>query len=178
MFDEFPQLETETLILREIHLADAKDIFMLYSDSEVVKYHDMEVFKNIERTEKLINRWGDRFQEQQAIRWGIAKKTDNVIIGTCGYSWQRIAFCAEVGYELAKAHWRQGIMTEALNAMMDFGFEKMELNRIQAMVMLGNTPSMNLLKKIGFKEEGLLRDYGFWKGNLKMFSLLRKDRYR
>ena len=84
----------------------------------------------------------------------------------------------EIGYELAKAHWRQGIMTEALFAVIEFGFQAIALNRIEAMVMLENTASFKLLQKLGFLEEGILREYGYWKGqfhDLRIFSLLKKD---
>jgi ribosomal-protein-alanine N-acetyltransferase len=178
MFEEFPEIETENLILRQIQLSDAEDVFNFYSDQEVVKYHDVEAFTSIERTESLIKRWQQGFQNQQRMRWGITEKQNNIIIGTCGYSFSKNYLCAEIGYELAKKYWRQGIMLEAIRNIMKFGFQKMEVNRIQATVMLENTPSMNLLLKLGFQEEGILREYGFWKRqfhDIKMFSLLKKD---
>ncbi len=177
-FDKFPQLETENIILRQIKSSDAEAIFQFFSDVDVLKYHNIEVFFNIERAVRLIYHWDDRFLSRKGIRWGITRKGDNTIIGTCGYRfWGKPLFCAEIGYELKKDYWRQGIMSDALKTIIKFGFES-QLNRIEATVMLKNTPSMSLLGKLGFIEEGILREYGFWKEqfhDLKIFSLLKKD---
>ncbi len=179
MLEEFPQLETENLFLREIKLSDAEAVFQFFSDDEVLKYHDVEAFVSVEQAQMLINSLHERFKNKWGIRWGIAKKDDNMIIGTCGYGgWVKNSLRAGIGYELAKPYWHQGIMTEALSAMLKFGFEKMELNRIEATVMLDNIASMKLLEKLGFIDEGILREYGYWKGefhDLKMFSLLKRD---
>lgn len=179
MFDEFPKLETENLFLREIKSSDTEALFNFFSDKDVLKYHDAEPFSSIQRATRLINNWHERFSSRQGIRWGIAKKENNIIIGTCGYRFfGKPLFCAEVGYELTKNYWRQGIMSEALTAIIKFGFENLDLNRIEATVMLENLASMNLLKKMGFIEEGILREFGFWKGefhDLKILSLLKSD---
>lgn len=179
MIYKFPQLESENLILREIKLSDAEAIYRIFSDRQVLKYHDVEAFKSIEEARYLIYNLSESFREKEVIRWGIAKKEDNVIIGTCGYSgWNKNRLRAEIGYELLPSYWRQGIMTKALCAAIGYGFEKMQLNRIEATVMLSNIASIELLRKLGFQEEGILKERGFWKGNfhdLKMFALLKKD---
>ncbi|WP_414620719.1 GNAT family N-acetyltransferase [Calothrix sp. CCY 0018] len=179
MLSQFPELETKNLVLRQVNQSDAEAVYQLFSDEEVLKYHDLEALTNLEQAKELINSFDEKFHSQQMIRWGIAKKEDNVIIGTCGYhNWVKNHFCAEIGYELSQAYWRKRIMTEALSAMIKFGFEKMELNRIQATVMLENIASMQLLEKLGFVPEGILREYGFCKGefhDLKMFALLKKE---
>ncbi|MEM1395135.1 MAG: GNAT family protein [Cyanobacteria bacterium P01_H01_bin.150] len=166
-------------MLREVKKSDVNAIFKHFSDKEVLKYHDLEALTNLEQAKELIKSFYEKFHNQQMIRWVIAKKENNTIIGTCGFhNWFQKSFQAEIGYELSQAYWRKGIMTEALTAIIKFGFEKMELNRIAATVMLENTASMKLLKKLGFVEEGILRDYGFWKGefhDLKMFALLKKE---
>lgn len=179
MLYKFPCLKSENLILREIKLSDAEAIYRIFSDPQVLKYHDVETFKTIEEAKFLIYNLSESFREQEVIRWGIVKKAENIIIGTCGYSgWNKNRLRAEIGYELSPACWGQGIMTKALGAVIKYGFEKMQLNRIEATVMLPNIASMKLLRKLGFQEEGILRERGFWKGNfhdLKMFALLRKD---
>jgi [ribosomal protein S5]-alanine N-acetyltransferase len=173
----FPKLETPRLILRQAYLSDAKTIFEILSDAEVTKYHDLSPPTSLSQVEWLINQRAKRFQAKQGIRWGIAHKSNNVVIGSCGYRYKSPTL-AEVGYELAQPYWRQGIMSEALNAIIQFGFQTIGLQRIEAMVMLENTASSELLKKLGFIEEGILRDYGFWKGqfhDLRLFSLLKQD---
>jgi ribosomal-protein-alanine N-acetyltransferase len=175
--DGFPRLETKRFSLRAITLADTQAMFRVWSDEEVMQYHDLEPPKYVEQVQGLIHRWAVRFNSRQGIRWGIVRKTDNVLIGSCGYRYKD-AFVAELGYELAKAYWRQGVMTEALKAIVVFGFETLNLNRIEARVMLENNASTQLLKKLGFQQEGILREYGYWKGqfhDLRLFSLLKRD---
>jgi ribosomal-protein-alanine N-acetyltransferase len=179
VFIEFPQLETESLILREIRPSDAEAIFHIYADDDVTQYLDSETATSLEQAKFIIRRRAELFKNKQRVRWGIARKDNNVIIGSCGYAqWIQNASRAEIGYELAKAYWRKGIMTEALTAIIKFGFQKMKLNRIEAMTMVENKTSAKVLKKLGFLEEGILREYGFWKEqfhDLKLFSLLNKD---
>ncbi|MFN6570248.1 GNAT family protein [Dendronalium sp. ChiSLP03b] len=176
-FNNFPQLTTENLILRETTLADAPAVFQIFADDKVTKYHDLETATSLEQIQLLIERRMERFKNQQGIRWGIARKEDNVIIGSCGYGIKN-RFQAEIGYELARGYWRKGLMTEALKAIINWGFHQLDLNRIEAFVMLENTASIKLLENLKFVEEGLLREYGFWKGqfhDLKIFSLLKRD---
>lgn len=85
---------------------------------------------------------------------------------------------AEIGYEISGEYRRQGLMTEVLDAVIRFGFEVMELNRIQAIVVSNNLPSVKLLSKLGFSEEGVLREYEFHReqfADLRLFSLLRRE---
>ncbi|KAF3886691.1 MULTISPECIES: GNAT family N-acetyltransferase [Nostocales] len=176
-FQNFPRIETKNLILRETKLADAEEVFQIFASDDVTKYHDVETATHVEQAQFLIERRAQRFQNKQAIRWGIARKEDNIIIGSCGYGIKN-RFQVEIGYELAREHWRKGIMTEALGAIIKWGFQELDINRIEAMVLVENIASIKLLEKLGFLQEGLLREYGFWKGkfhDLKLFSLLRKD---
>lgn len=175
--DNFPQLETEKLILRAAVPSDAEALFRVFSDEEVTRYHDIETVTELQQIDRLISRWAERFRTQSGIRWGIAQKQDNTLIGSCGYRYVN-PFTAEIGYELAKTHWRQGIMTDALEAVIRFGFEQQNLNRIEATVLPDNIASIKLLRKLSFIEEGTLREYGYWKNqfhDLKMFSLLKKE---
>jgi [ribosomal protein S5]-alanine N-acetyltransferase len=176
--ETFPQLETKNLVLRRMYATDAEAVFQIFADDEITTFYDLDTFTHIDQATKLIERQADRFERKEGIRWGIARKGDNLIIGTCGYVFVKPSFQAGLGYDLARSYWRQGLMTEALSAILRFGFERMELNRIQALVMLGNTASIHLLRKLRFEEEGILREYGFFKGkfhDLRCFSMLKKD---
>jgi ribosomal-protein-alanine N-acetyltransferase len=180
VFQAFPHLETERLILRRLHLTDAESLFAILADEEVTKFYDDEAFTEISQAREQIRAWADGFDERRCIRWGIARREDEIIIGTCGYygfhEWHRRG---SIGYELARSCWRQGIMTEALDAIIGYGFREVGLNRIQAVAMPGNKGSEKLLEKLGFRIEGVLREYENWgkKGyvDVLMFSLLRYD---
>ena len=170
----FPQLETERLLLRETTLQDAEAIFAVFSDSSVTQFHNLDTFTSIEEAIALIVRRAKRFERGIGIRWGIARKQDNVMIGSCGFTWNPQEQSAEIGYELASTFWKQGIMTEAVYTILQFGFEKMGLRFVVAQVMLDNIASKKLLEKLGFQSQGVLKQYGFFKGqfhDLEQFVL-------
>ena len=121
------------------------------------------------------------YQKRRGFRWIITLKGDERPIGTLGYyKWSPSAsYQAEMGYDLEKQHWGEGIMTEAMMAVIDFGFEKMELNRIEVFIMPRNKRSIRMIKNLGFKKEGVLRQRYFDEfGNFAddaLFSMLRSD---
>jgi ribosomal-protein-alanine N-acetyltransferase len=179
VFDEFPEIETENLILREILPDDAEAIFRIFSDDEVTRYYDLSTYTTIEQAYELIDFFDESFELERAIRWGITRKSDGLLVGTCGYVWLR-TYRGEIGYELARPYWRQGIMTEAVDAIVDFGFRELGLNRIEALTMVDNAASVALLRKVGFVQEGILRQHDYFKGkfhDMRLFALLRDDYY-
>jgi len=119
------------------------------------------------------------FEHGLGYRWGIARKDDDQLIGTCGfYLWDKEVRKAEIGYDLEPRCWGQGIMTEALGEMLRFGFEEMDLNRIQVKTAPWNERSMRLVRRLGFRKEGVLRDNFVFKGELQddvLFSLLKRE---
>ncbi|MGR6543811.1 bis(5'-nucleosyl)-tetraphosphatase (symmetrical) YqeK [Paenibacillus tundrae] len=179
LMSTFPELETERFILRQITHDDAKDIFQTFSLDEVTKYYDVESFTNIEQAEQLIQTWHQRFENKQAIRWGIALKSDNRVVGTCGFhGWVKNHHKAAIGYELTPQFWRQGVMTEVLGKIMEYGFDTLELNRIEAFVEPENVGSRRVLEKVGFQAEGLLKDNYYWKNRFVdnvIYALIKKD---
>jgi [ribosomal protein S5]-alanine N-acetyltransferase len=175
---KFPQLETRNLILREMRPADAAAVFQIFADDEVTRYYDLATLTSIEQASQLIARQAERFTQQAGLRWGITQKGHDTVIGTCGYMFHKPSFRAELGYDLAQPYWGCGIMSEALQAIIRFGFEKLAVNRFQALVMPGNVASVKLLQKLGFQEEGVLREYAHFKEashDLHCFSLLKKE---
>ena len=178
VFSRFPQLETERLILRDLNAEDAPHIFRIFSDEQVTHYYDLDTFGDLRQAEELVDRFKQRFDKGIGLRWAIVEREHpDVVVGTCGYNiWIQPSARAVFGYELARPYWRRGIMTEALEAVIDFGFERMALNRIEAVVFLENVASHRLLEKLGFEREGVLRQYEFLKGrfvDMIMYSLLR-----
>ncbi len=179
VFTSFPEIETENLLLREILPADREAIFAIFSDPAVTRYYDLQTMRELREADELIDFFDESFELERAIRWGVARKTDDVLVGTCGYVWLR-QFRGEIGYELSSRHWRQGIMHEALDAILEFGFDALDLNRIEALVMIDNVESSRLLRSLGFQEEGVLRQHDFFKGafhDMRLYAILRSDYY-
>jgi ribosomal-protein-alanine N-acetyltransferase len=174
----FPELQTANLRLRELVPTDAEAVYRLFADEEVTRYYDLDSFHDIRQATELISRQRTRFERGEIIRWGIAQRENNKVIGTVGYVFKPPNAQGGIGYDLARPYWRKGFMSEALHLVIHYGFSSLKLNRIQALVLPGNTASAGLLAKLGFREEGLLRDYAFFKGrynDMLCFALLRRD---
>ncbi|MEM7581185.1 MAG: GNAT family N-acetyltransferase [Mastigocoleus sp.] len=181
MLSDFPILKTSRLILRAIHISDAQLVHRNLSDYQTIIYSNTVEPPSLEKVQKMIEKWQQGFTKQQVIRWGITIKGEDAIIGSCGYkkiikNHRR----AEIGYEIFAEYRRQGIISEALNAIIQFGFKVIELTLIEATVNCNNLASISLLNKLGFIEEGVLREYEFQQDkftDLKLFSLRQKDLY-
>ena len=145
----FPLLETERLVLRQLERKDAKDSFLFLADEETMRFYDPP-FTQFEQAEKSILRHQKRFTDREAIRWGITLKGEDKVVGNCGYSWDADNFNAALSYILAKAYWHRGIMSEALAAILQFGFDSCLLHRIEAQVALPNHASCTGVKKTWF----------------------------
>lgn len=175
----FPQIETERLILKEVSLANSMDMFQIFSDEETLKYYDVEPVHKVAEVNKLIEVLQNRFKNKRGIRWGLYLKDSGKLIGTCGYhDVNGEALRAEIGYELSRDFWRKGYMKEALEAILDYGFNNMGLNRIQALVVPENEKSIGILKRVGFTKEGVLRDYEYFRRSFKhctMLSILKRE---
>ncbi|GIO31768.1 N-acetyltransferase [Paenibacillus albilobatus] len=176
-FHTFPKLETERFILRELHSDDAKEYYTYLSDHEVTKYWGYEGPKNVETAAKTFTRFHNAFTRKEMITWGIAAKDDDKIIGTCILNDFIRASMVSLSYNLSRDHWGKGIMTEVLQTIIPFAFHALDMNRIQAKVMPENNSSVKLLSKLGFVQEGLLRDFIFGESitDTLIFSILKKD---
>lgn len=179
-FTQFPTLDTERLLLRQLQPADAADLYGYYADPEVFKYLDWCGPTSIEHAHEVIATWNRWYTEKRIIRWGMVFKATQRLIGTIFFGDFIGQSRADLGYELARSVWKQGIMTEALQAVIPFGFKSIGLHRIQAIVNPDNLASIHVLKKFGFVAEGCLRAYEYHYvrkdfNDVIMLSLLRHE---
>lgn len=177
--NNFPFIETNRLLLREIVKDDANDILKYLSDEEVMKYYGLAPFKTINEALNEILWYQSILNEQTGIRWGITLKGKDEVIGSCGFL-NRVPehYRTEIGYELSRDYWGYGIASEALEAVIRYGFKYLQFQRIEALVEPPNIPSQKLIEKHGFIREGLLRNYEFTCGkfdDLYIYSLLKQD---
>ncbi|HIW06370.1 MAG TPA: GNAT family N-acetyltransferase [Candidatus Ignatzschineria merdigallinarum] len=175
-----PKLETARLLLRPLVLDDALRIFHNFSQDCVTEFYDLSTFTKMEEAIDLINNWNQRTANGEGLRWAITyKETPELLIGTCGFhNFSKENNRAEIGYELSPEEWGKGVMTEAIREMIAYGFETLELHRIEAFIDPLNHASRKLLQKDGMKTEGVLRDYFFEKGRFvdaEMLSILRTE---
>jgi [ribosomal protein S5]-alanine N-acetyltransferase len=174
VFQNFPQLETERLILRRMQTSDAEALFRILSDEEVTRHYDDAAFTQLSQASEQIEAWESGYAHRRCIRWGITLKEEYVVIGSCGfYGIHPWHLRGSIGYELARPFWRKGIMAEAITALLNLGFGELGLNRIDAVVIPENVASIRLLEKLGFCNEGLLHGYENWdsKGFVDLYML-------
>jgi len=175
----FPTLTTERLDLVEIQQRHLSDIYLLFSDKKVIEYYNVLPLKSEQEGQKLLEWFRNRFKDGLGIRWGIALKGETNIIGTIGFNNYTQKHRANIGYDLKSSYWNRGYMTEALQAAIDFGFNILDINRIEAEVMQGNVISEKLLEKLNFRREGVLRQWMLWNEqyyDMTMYSLLKIEK--
>lgn len=180
---KFPELETSRLILNKLSRNDGLDLFNIFSDKDVVKYYDIDVYNSEAQSLALIEFFNNRFADKAGIRWAIRMKSSGELIGTCGFNtWNPKMKNASIGYELSSMYWGRGFASEAIHKIIEFAFSAETpfdgLYRIQGDIMLGNIASEIVLKKLGFQEEGVRRASGYWKGDfhdLKCFGLIKPE---
>lgn len=153
-FDPFPILETERLVLRQSNSGDADALFFLRSSEDVMRYIDRPRPKSINDILLLIEKIRSKLATNEGIEWAITLKGDPTYMGSISYHLlYKENHRAEIGYLLHPMLHGQGIMDEAIKAVLNYGFNKMGLHSIEAIVLAGNTASENLLKRNGFIQE-------------------------
>jgi len=178
-FTTFPTLTTNRLQLRQVRSTDAEALFAIRSDHEVMEFYGQEPHQSLADTYKMIQRLQSFYEQREAIFWCVTLKGEDTVIGTCTlFSFNFDFHYAETGYELNPTYWRQGITSEAMSAVLTYGFTELDLHRIEADVAPDNTRSKNLLLKLGFTFEGNLRQRYFFRGQYEdeyYFGLLKDE---
>lgn len=178
-FQPFPTLATPRLILRRPGLEDAADLFLLRSDPEVMRYIPRPIAQSEGEVVALIEMINDFTQKGERINWAMEWRETGEIIGLLGYvNIKPEHKRAEVGYSLARAWHRRGIMREALQEVLRYGFEGMNMHSIEAVLDAENVASARLLERAGFRQEAHFREDFLWEGvfrNSLHYGLLRAE---
>jgi [ribosomal protein S5]-alanine N-acetyltransferase len=178
-FSSFPVLSTPRFHLRRVQPSDAEAFFQVKSDPEVTCSYGREPHQSLQDTRAWLQSLQDNYTSHDAIVWAITFKTRDFSIGSCLY-WHidPESHCAEIGYELNRTVWGQGIVSEVLRTIISYGFKELGLNRIEATPLAKNSRSINVLVKLGFTHEGTLRQRVFFRHSyedLMYFGLLRHE---
>ena len=176
----FPELLTPSLRLCAIEPSHAEQLHAIWTDPLVIEYLVLDPFTELRQSEEMIAILQGLHPSGEGVRWAITLRSDGTVLGTCGFhNWKKEHGRAEMGYELDSRMWRQGFMSEAVSAALEYGFGPMGLNRVEALVTEGNQRSRGFLEKAGFTLEGTLRQYEWARGrrqNQWIFSLLKEER--
>lgn len=151
-FSPFPVLQTERLVLRQLTMQDEKEIFLLRSDENVNKYIDRPPAVSLEDAQKFIEKINRGIAGNESLFWAIHFKNDAQLIGTiCCWNFCKEEERAEIGYELLPFFQGKGIMQEAVSAVIQFGFQTMQLQSVEAWLKPQNLRSVNVLERNEFK---------------------------
>ncbi|MDN8592673.1 GNAT family protein [Paenibacillus sp. 11B] len=178
-FDPFPVLETERLLLRPITYADLDEMYRYCAVPAVSEYTTWDAHQSKEDTKVFIDFIMSQYEADKLGPWGIEDKQTKKLIGSCNYlGCDSNSMRVELGYVLSNEYWGRGIMTEVVSRIIQFGFEDIGLERIQAKCLVGNIGSAKVMEKAGMKFEGVLRKYMKIKNemqDLKMYAIIRSD---
>jgi [ribosomal protein S5]-alanine N-acetyltransferase len=168
VFDTFPRINTPRLLLREIQLPDAEQIFAMRADGRVNQFIARNNMQNPQDAAALTTRTIEAYQQRKGIGWAGQLLDSDTIIGTCGFN--SIDFDnrrAEIGGEMSAEYWKQGLALEAVLAIIRFGFDTMHLHAITARISPHNRAAIAVVEKIGFKKEAHFVDSIFFDGQFQ-----------
>ena len=164
-FHPFPELETNRLKLQRIHETDEQDIFSLRSDQGLMQYIDRPHAQSLDDARELMQKIETALVGNDGITWAIHLKDTPGLIGTIGlWRMEKENYRAEIGYMLVANLQGKGIMKEALERVIEFGFADMKLHTIEANVNPANQSSIRLLERCGFNKEAYFRENYYFNG--------------
>ena len=178
-FKRIPTIHTARLTLRKIDIRDLEDMYEYSKDIEVTKYLLWDCHHSIRHTAAYIKLLNKYYAKGLFYDWAIVENESGKMIGTCGFA--RIDDnnrCAELGYVLNRDYWGRGYAAEAARAVMDIGFNVLDLKRIEARFMADNVHSARVMEKLGMHFEGIKRAELFVKGSFRdigYYSILQEE---
>jgi [ribosomal protein S5]-alanine N-acetyltransferase len=165
--------------LRPLRQTDAAAFFAYLQDPAVTELTSYPVV-SMSMVEAMIERYERRWAAGELSKWGIVVGDDDQIVGTCGFNdWSKPHRWAELAFDLARTHWGQGLMRQAVAAVLDWAFQQDQIDRVHAFVRVDNRRSERLLESCGFLREGCLRSYRICRGephDFYIYALLRMDK--
>ncbi|WP_344147539.1 GNAT family N-acetyltransferase [Kribbella yunnanensis] len=172
-----PTLHTDRLRLRPFDDSDAKDLFALHSNADVLRYWDSPPWTEPARADRFIAACRQMADEGTGAR--LAVERDGVFLGWCGLTqWNPEFRSASLGYCYNESAWGHGYGTEAARAALGWAFDTLDLNRVQAEADTRNAASARILEKLGFVHEGTLREDCIVNGDVSdswVYGLLRRE---
>lgn len=178
-FTEFPQLLTHRLFLRKLDLGDAPHLQEIRSSSEVMLYMDSDKHATVQVSEAFISKNLQSYRRKTGFFWAITEAETRRFLGDIILrKIDRTNARAEIGYTLNPKFWGQGYMKEAIQAVINFAFKKLQLHSIEANINPANETSRAILLKMGFVKEAYFRENYYYNGvflDSEIYSLLERN---
>ena len=174
-----PTLHTARLRLRPFTGADADSLFALHSSAHVLRYWDAPPWNDRARAERFIAACRQMAEDGNGARLAVDRAADGAFVGWCALNrWNPDYRSAAIGYVYDDAAWGNGYATEAARALLQWAFDALDLNRVQAETDTRNAASARVLEKLGFVREGTLREDCVVNGEVSdswVYGLLRRE---
>ncbi|HYC88930.1 MAG TPA: GNAT family N-acetyltransferase [Thermoanaerobaculia bacterium] len=178
--DRLPTIDTPRLRLRWLTADDVPALFEIFGHPEVMAYWSSPPLENMAAAEALLADIHGYFQAKTLFQWGIARREDDRVIGTCTlHALSAGHRRAELGYAIARAEWGKGYGSEAAGALVGYAFDVLDLHRLEADVDPRNHASIRCLERLGFRKEGYARERYHLYGTVHdavLYGLLRHER--
>lgn len=175
----FPELElNDKYVMREHCNDDIKPFYAYYTNPNVAKYILASNPGSLTEAEAEIHYCRNLYRFKRGIYWSIARKQDNIMVGAIGITVNTFNRRGEIHYDLSEEYWNQGIISGGITKAIDYAFNTIGLQRIEAITVPDNLASQQVLKKNGFKHEGTLRNYKFFNNqavDVEMFAITPQD---
>lgn len=166
VFDPFPVLHSERLLLRRITLDDTADMFYFRSDPEILRYLGRDPAKTQDEAAAFIRLLDENLSRNEGIQWGVEwKEQPGKLAGSiCYWRMENENDRAELGYLMAPPFWGKGLMKEAIRTVLDYGFQQLRLHSVVAKLTPANKASSAVLEANGFRLEGHFREDFYYNG--------------
>ncbi len=172
-------IQTRRLTLRPARMRDAQDMFEYSKDPEVAKHVLWEAHQSLRETRAVLRRMIHDYRFAPPFTYVIELNEESRVIGTIGLmTLNRQNRSAEVGYSLSRKYWNQGLMTEALQALLAYCFKELKLNRVEAQHEVENPASGAVMRHAGMRHEGTLRKRLYNKGqfrDMELYAILKEE---
>ena len=153
-----PILYTKRLIIRPLAVSDATDMFEYAQTNLVGPKAGWAPHININETYTILRNMVLFKPQYELGNWAIVDRTSNKMIGTIELYNYKPGFKAELGYALSPAYWGKGLIVEAANCLIDWGFNDLNLKRSEVSAFTDNHQSQRVCEKLGFFKEGIERN--------------------
>lgn len=179
IFKPFPMIETPRLLLRKLEKYDSADMYEYSCREETTRYLLWNPHPSINYTKSYLNMVQKLYRNGGYYDWAVIERESGKMIGTCGFTrLDERHNLGEIGYVLNRAFWQKGYASEAASAIIEFGFLRLGLNRIEGRYMAENEASRHVMEHCGMTYEGTLRQFMLVRGSYRdigLCALLRRD---
>lgn len=160
-----PILRSQRLQLSPLELDDADELFSLFSDPEVTWFLDIDPMNHRDQAVDLLEHFARSRDRREEARWAIRIAGEPPLIGTASLcDLDRVENRADFGVVLGRPWWKMGYASEAMRCVLTWAFDVLKVNRVESLIFAANTASRAMVTQVGMKQEGILREHGYVRG--------------